>query len=117
MNHWEVLICINEFVCLRNKIKIEANKGAKRKRKKVAILKETFFRTILEKEVEVPHIIPAERARRAAIRVPFPDPIFTFKSLKVTKYEAIIASSAQIRNFLDIFSLSKMAAVVIAQMG
>ena len=112
-----VVICAIDVVCPRKRMMMNAHTGAMRKRRNVAVIWDTFFRTTFENEVELPHIAPAETAMRAAMMVALSFEKFMLRFLKVTKYEPMMARSAQKINLREIFSFNKRAATMMAQIG
>lgn len=103
--------------CPKYAINPKAKIGAIANLKAVAVKNDTLFKTYLLMAVDDPHRTPAKNARSPAIAVPASVPRFTLKSLKVTKYAAISAINAHIINLFVIFSLSNIAAMLIAQIG
>jgi len=67
ISHCWGFIFVRAGNCFSPKIKRKAKTGARMNLKKVAVKKETFFKTTLEKEVETAQTKPAMRAKTAAV--------------------------------------------------
>ena len=76
-----------------------------------------LVKAILENVVEDPQATAAPNANNAATTVPLPVSRLTNPSLKVTKYAAANANTAQYKYLFLIGSFKKIIAVVTAKMG
>ena len=83
--HCDRVTFAKDAVCPKITRMIRAKMGATRKRRYVAVINETFLKSILENEVVDPHMTPASRAKIAAMRVSLPGVTFMRRSLNVTK--------------------------------